>query len=46
MIWNAFHVSLLTPYKEMEVHGPNFDHPPPDLIEGEEEFEVERVLDA
>ena len=39
-------MSLLTPYKETEAHGPNFDHPPPDLIKGEEEFEVEKVLDA
>ena len=45
-IWNAFHISLLTPYKETEAHGPNFECPPPDLIEGEEEFEVEKVLDA
>jgi hypothetical protein len=43
---NVFHANLLTPYKEMELHGPNFTRPPPDLIEGEEEFEVEKILDA
>ena len=45
-IHNVFHISLLTPYREMDSHGPNFDHPPPDLIEGEEEFEVEEILDS
>jgi len=34
------------PYKEIELHGPNFTHPPPDLIEGEQEFEVEKILDV
>jgi hypothetical protein len=43
-IHNVFHVSLLTPYKEMEEHGPNFAEPPPELIEEQEEYEVEQVL--
>jgi hypothetical protein len=42
----VFHVSLLTPYKEMEEHGANFLEPPPDIIEGEEEYKVEQVLDS
>ena len=29
----------------MELHGPNFTQPPLDLIEGEPEYEVEKVLD-
>jgi hypothetical protein len=37
----VFHASLLTPYKETEEHGANFLEPPPDVIEGEEEYEVE-----
>ncbi len=41
-----FHANLITPYKETELHGPNFTHMPPDLIEGEQEFEVEKILDA
>ncbi len=45
-IHNVFHVNLITPYREMELHGPNFTRPPPDLIEGEQEFEVEKILDA
>jgi len=43
-IHNVFHASLLNPYHETTAHGPNFTHPPPDLIEGEEEFEVERIV--
>jgi Chromo (CHRromatin Organisation MOdifier) domain len=43
-IHNVFHVSLLTPYKETEEHGPNFTKPPPELIEEQEEYEVEQVL--
>src|SRR6266702_3640276 len=45
-IHNVFHANLITPYKETELHGPNFTHPPPDLIEGEQEFEVKKILDA
>jgi hypothetical protein len=42
----VFHTNLLLPYKEMEEHGANFPEPPPDLVEGEEEYEVEQVLDS
>jgi hypothetical protein len=42
----VFHASLLSPYKEMEEHGANFPEPPLDLVEGEEEYEVEQVLDS
>jgi hypothetical protein len=44
--WNihpVFHVSLLTPYTETPSHGPNFMQPPPDLIDGEEEYKVEQI---
>ena len=43
-IHNVFHASLLSPYKETLTHGPNFSRPPPDLIDGEEEQEIERIL--
>src|SRR6266436_7734072 len=43
-IHNVFHTSLLNLYHETNVHSPNFTCPPPDLIEGEEEFEVERIV--
>jgi len=42
-IHDIFHASLLSPYRETETHGPNFMKPPPDLIEGEEEYEVEAI---
>ena len=40
-IHNIFHASLLTPYYEMEKHSLNFLEPPPDLINGEEGWEIE-----
>ena len=40
----VFHASLLTTYKETAEHGPNFLQPSPDLINGEEEYEVEAVI--
>jgi hypothetical protein len=43
-IHNVFHASLLTPYKETSQHGLNFLEPPPDIVEGEPEWEVERVI--
>jgi hypothetical protein len=39
----VFHTSLLTPYTETPLHRPNFTCPPPDLIDGEEEYEVEQI---
>ncbi len=43
-IHNVFHASLLSPYRKTTAHRPNFTWPPPDLIEGEEEYEVESIL--
>jgi hypothetical protein len=44
-IHNAFHANLLLPYQETPEHGRNFTEPPPELIEGQEEWEVEQILD-
>ena len=41
-----FHTDLLTPYRETTMHGVNYQRPAPDLIEGEEEYEVERIMDS
>ena len=41
-----FHIDLLTPYHETDIHGANFTQPPPDLVDGEEEYEVEEILDS
>ncbi|KAF8639127.1 hypothetical protein AX16_010365 [Volvariella volvacea WC 439] len=43
-IHNVFHASLLTPYKENDIHGPNFLMPPSDIINDEEEWEVENII--
>ena len=40
----VFHATLLSPYKENDIYGNNFTHPPPDLINGQEEYEVEAIL--
>ncbi len=45
--WNihdTFHAGLLSPYKETQVHGLNFMCPPPDIVDGEEEYEVDCIL--
>ena len=41
-----FHANQITPYKETELHGPNFTRPPPDLIDGEEEYKVEKIINS
>jgi hypothetical protein len=43
-IYNMFHVDLLTPYHETKEHGANYTQPPPELIDGEEEYEVEEII--
>jgi hypothetical protein len=45
-IHDVFHTDLLTPYRETPTHGANYQRPPPDLVDGVEEYEVERVLDS
>jgi hypothetical protein len=45
-IHDVFHTDLLTPYRETVTHGANYQRPPPDLVEGVEEYEVEKVLDS
>jgi Chromo (CHRromatin Organisation MOdifier) domain len=39
----VFHTSLITAYTETPSHGPNFTRPPPDLIDGKEEYKVEQI---
>ena len=43
-IHNVFHVALLMPFKETQEHGPNWTRPPPELVQGQEENEVEQIL--
>ena len=42
----VFHIDLFTPYCETPTHGPNYQHPPPDLVDREEEYEVKKILDS
>ena len=39
-----FHIDLLMKYNETPIHGANYQHPPLELIEGEEEYKVEKVI--
>jgi hypothetical protein len=41
---NSFHAPLLTPYTENEIYGPAYSRPPADIIEGEPEWEDDRIL--
>jgi hypothetical protein len=43
-IHDVFHASLLTPYHKTKEHGSNFSRPPPEVVNGEEEFEVEAIM--
>ena len=42
----VFHVDLLTKYRETEAHGPNYERPPPEIIEGEPKWEVEKIINS
>ena len=44
-IHSVFHTDLLTPYRETPTHGCNYQRPPPELVDREEEYEVEKILD-
>ena len=43
-IHNVFHIDLLIPYKETSEYGVVYTTPPPELIDGEEEYEVEEII--
>ena len=40
----VFHASFLLPYRKNSIYSLNFPASPPDLIKGEEEYEIERIL--
>ena len=42
----VFYVDLLTHYRETEAHGPNYKKPPPEIIKGEPEWEVEKIINS
>jgi Chromo (CHRromatin Organisation MOdifier) domain len=43
-IHNVFHAVLLKPYIKTEVHRENFFRPIPDILDGEEVYNVETIL--
>jgi len=45
-IHDVFHIDLLTPYRETDLHGSNYSRPASDLVDNEEEYEVEKILDS
>jgi len=45
-IHDIFHINLLTPYQETKLHGSNYSRLAPDLVDNEEEYEVEKILDS
>ncbi|KAI5117173.1 hypothetical protein M0805_005598 [Coniferiporia weirii] len=40
----VFHASLLSAYTETDIHRPPFTQPPPNQIEGHQEFEIEAIV--
>ena len=43
----VFHNSLLKPYHETQEHGPNYERPAPEIVNGEEgHYEIESILRA
>jgi hypothetical protein len=43
-IHNVFHASYLSRFKETPEYGTNFLEPPPELIDGEQEWKVEEII--
>ena len=43
-IHNMFHAVLLKPYQENDIYGKNFLAPPPEIINGEEVYQIEMIL--
>ena len=45
-IHNVFHIDLLILYNEIEAYGETYIQPPPELIDGQEEYEVEEIINT
>jgi hypothetical protein len=43
-IHNVFHIDLLIPHHETEAYGTAYSQPPPELIDGDKEYEVEEII--
>ena len=44
-IHNVFHVDLLIPHRQTEAYRETYHQPPPELIDGEEEYEIKEIID-
>ena len=44
-IHNVFHIDLLIPHHQTEAYRETYRQPPPELIDGEEEYEIEEIID-
>ena len=44
-IHNVLHVDLLIPHRQTEAYGETYPQPPPELIDGEEEYEIEEIIE-
>src|ERR1700744_3764945 len=42
----VFHTDLLTPYQETEIHGENYSRPAPEMVDDQEEYEVEHIINS
>ena len=42
----VFHVDLLMKYRETDAHGPNYERPLPEIVEGEPKWEVEKIINS
>ena len=43
-VHNVFHATLLKPYTETKIYGENYTRPPPELLEEQEVYEVEKIV--
>ena len=43
-IHDVFHASLLSPYRVTDAHGPSYTEPPPEKVDGEDEYEIEVIV--
>src|SRR5260370_40910539 len=44
-IHDVFHIDLLTKFESTVTYGPAFPRPPPDLVNNEEQFKIEEIID-
>jgi hypothetical protein len=43
-IHDVFHIDRLIPFVSTEAYSAAYSQPPPELIDGEEEYEVEEII--